>query len=140
MLPMDAGFLTVTLPPLSESQRADVWAGLCGEPRLPQANFDQLASRYRIGPGVIQRVASSVATRRAVSDADDADQTTAIDEQVRQYVATRLDHVATRITRVAQCGGLSLPEEMLDSLREFIFPAGFATAASSTRSGATRPR
>ncbi len=119
MLPMDAGFLTVTLPPLSESQRADVWAGLCGELGL-QANFDQLASRYRIGPGVIQRVASSVATRRAVSDADDADQTTAIDEQVRQYVATRLDHVATRITRVAQWEDVSLPEEMLDSLREFI--------------------
>jgi ATP-dependent 26S proteasome regulatory subunit len=118
MLPMDAGFLTVTLPPLSESQRADVWAGLCGELGL-LANFDQLASRYRIGPGVIQRVASSVATRRA-SDDDTVDQTTAIDEQVRQYVATRLDHVATRITRVAQWEDVSLPEEMLDSLREFI--------------------
>jgi ATP-dependent 26S proteasome regulatory subunit len=118
MLPMDAGFLTVTLPPLSESQRADVWAGLCGEHGL-QANFDQLASRYRIGPGVIERVASNVASRRAIVDAA-ADQTVAIDDQVRQYVATRLDHVATRITRVAQWEDVSLPEEMLDSLREFI--------------------
>jgi ATP-dependent 26S proteasome regulatory subunit len=118
MLPMDAGFLTVSLPSLSESQRADVWAGLCGEFGLV-ANFDYLASRYRIGPGVIERVASHVAGRRKPGD-DSADQTEAIEEQVRQYVATRLDHVATRITRVAQWEEIALPEEMLDSLREFI--------------------
>ncbi len=121
MLPMDAGFLTVTLPPLSESQRADVWAGLCGELGL-QANFDTLAARYRIGPGVIERVASHVASRRAgAALADDGgDQTGALDEQVRQYVATRLDHVASRISRLAQWEDVALPEEMLDSLREFI--------------------
>ncbi len=118
MLPMDAGFLTVTLPALTESQRADVWAGLCGELGLA-ANFDQLAARYRIGPGVIQQVASHVASRRAPGD-DATDQTSALDEQVRQYVATRLDHVATRITRVASWEDVALPEEMLDSLREFI--------------------
>jgi ATP-dependent 26S proteasome regulatory subunit len=118
MLPMDAGFLTVTLPPLSESQRADVWGGLCGEMGLV-ANYDQLASRYRIGPGVIQRVASNVASRRAVAD-DTVDQTAALDDQVRQYVATRLDHVASRISRLAQWEDVALPEEMLDSLREFI--------------------
>ena len=35
-------------------------------------------------------------------------------------MATRLDHVATRITRVASWEDVALPEEMLDSLREFI--------------------
>ncbi|HRC56972.1 MAG TPA: ATP-binding protein, partial [Kofleriaceae bacterium] len=118
MLPMDAGFITVTLPPLLESQRADVWAGLCGELGI-SANFDHLASRYRIGPGVIQAVASHVASRRSAAD-ETVDQTAALDEQVRQYVATRLDHVATRITRVASWEDVALPEEMLDSLREFI--------------------
>ena len=118
MLPMDAGFLTVTLPPLSESQRADVWGGLCGELGLG-ANYDQLASRYRIGPGVIQRVATHVASRRAVAD-EAIEQTASLDEQVRQYVATRLDHVASRISRLAQWEDVALPEEMLDSLREFI--------------------
>jgi ATP-dependent 26S proteasome regulatory subunit len=141
MLPMDAGFLTVTLPSLSEAQRADVWSGLCGAVGLV-ANFDHLASRYRIGPGVIERVASHVASRRALAD-DNTDQTLAIEEQVRQYVATRLDHVASRITRVAQWEDIALPDEMLDSLREFIGRArhrrtvfekwGYETKMSSAR-------
>jgi SpoVK/Ycf46/Vps4 family AAA+-type ATPase len=48
------------------------------------------------------------------------DATAALDEQVGQHVATRLNHVAARISRTSAWEDVALPEEMLDSLREFI--------------------
>jgi hypothetical protein len=115
MLPLDPGFVSFTVPPLSETERGDAWRAMLAAADLT-ADADALAARYRIGPGVISHVIAQTAGRGNTG----GDLTSVVDEQVRQQVATRLDHVATRIPRLAGWEEVALPDEMLDSLREFI--------------------
>jgi len=114
-LPLDPGFVSITLPALLETERAGAWAATLADAELP-ADADVLASRYRIGPGVIRTIVAEFAGRGAGWD----DATAALDEQARQHVAARLDHVARRVERMARWEEVALPEELLDSLREFI--------------------
>jgi ATP-dependent 26S proteasome regulatory subunit len=116
MLPLDPGFVQVRLPSLSETERADAWRGALRETGLT-ADVDALASRYRIGPGIVKHVVGQAAAR---SNLVGEDSTAVLDAQVRQHVATRLDHVASRVSRLSDWEDVALPEEMLDSLREFI--------------------
>ncbi|MCW5806772.1 MAG: AAA family ATPase [Deltaproteobacteria bacterium] len=118
MLPLDPGFVSITLPLLAESQRAGAWQHLLERAGLT-GDASELAGRYRIAPGIIRRVIERVRSR-GVSPEPAGDATAILDEQVRQHVATRLDHVATRVPRLASWEDVALPEEMLDSLREFI--------------------
>jgi hypothetical protein len=113
-LPLDPGFVSITLPPLLESERANAWAAALEAAEL-RADVDLLAARYRIGPGVIRRVVRQLGAHGLRGDS-----TAVLDDQVRQHVASRLDHVARRIDRRAHWEDLALPEEVLDSLREFI--------------------
>jgi hypothetical protein len=115
-LPLDPGFVSVTLPPLLETERAAVWTSMLAAAGL-HGDADRLAARYRIGPGVIRKVIGEIAGRDAGGRGD---ATAALDEQVRQHVASRLDHVARRVDRLAAWEEVALPEEILDSLREFI--------------------
>jgi hypothetical protein len=115
LLPLDPGFLSIALPALSETERARAWAVLLRDAGLT-ADADGLASRYRIGPGVIRHVIAEVAALAP----GDGDVSPRLDEQVRQHVATRLDHVAKHIERTAQWQDVVLPDEVMESLREFI--------------------
>ena len=114
-LPLDAGFVSITLPQLLESERAGAWAATLASAEL-RADSDLLAARYRIGPGIIRSVVADVAAR----EPNRLDATAVLDDQVRQHVAKRLDHVARRVERMAQWEELALPDELIDSLREFI--------------------
>jgi hypothetical protein len=114
-LPIDPGFVSLTVPPLSETARAAAWSEMCARAGIV-ADVDQLAARYRIGPGQVARVINSILLRGQVPP----DATALLDEQVRQHVATRLEHVANRVHRLTAWEDVALPEEMLDSLREFI--------------------
>ena len=117
-LPLDQGFVSITLPALLETERAAAWADALGAARL-RADSDLLAARYRIGPGVIRKVVGELAGRpQGWAGFEDA--TAVLDELARQHVAARLDHVARRIERMAHWEEVALPEELLDSLREFI--------------------
>src|SRR5262249_10548484 len=80
-LPLDPGYASFTLPPLSEPERAAAWAELLAGAGL-RADADVLAARYRIGPGTIARVIEHVLARPAPA----SDATAALDEQVRQHV------------------------------------------------------
>jgi SpoVK/Ycf46/Vps4 family AAA+-type ATPase len=114
-IPLDPGFVSVTLPPLLETERAAAWTSTLSEVGM-RADPDRLASRYRIGPGVIRKVVGELESHGGAR----GDATVALDEQVRQHVAARLDHVAKRIERMAHWEEVALPDELLDSLREFI--------------------
>jgi len=114
-LPLDPGFVAVDLPPLPETERAAAWVHLLERVGL-HADHDRLAARYRIGPGIIKRVI----TELTLGGVGKGDATAALDEQVRQHVAARLDHVAKHVTRTAHWEDVALPDELLDSLREFI--------------------
>jgi len=115
-LPIDPGFISIELPSLVETERAAAWERLLGEAGV-KADKDRLASRYRIGPGVIRRVIGELT---AVAGGGRGDATAALDEQIRQHVATRLDHVAKKVERLAHWEDVALSDELRDSLREFI--------------------
>src|SRR5205823_5216242 len=63
-LPIEPGYVSFTLPPLSESDRTLFWTEALARARLPVADVDGLAQRFRIGPGVVEQVIGEVAARR----------------------------------------------------------------------------
>ncbi len=118
--PLDPGFLDYTLPSLSEGDRVEFWIRALARRGMDSAGAAALASRFRIGPGTIERVIDYVATRRTVERRDEADFTTEIDRSARQHIDVRLGKVATHIDRLARWEQVALPEDVLDSIREFI--------------------
>jgi len=120
-LPVDPGYVGVTLPPASESDRAEFWRLALDRARLASADTDGLAARYRIGPGVIEHVIAQVVARRANEDgAPDRDDGADLDQVAAQHIATRLSHVAVHVARRARFEQVALPEDVIDSIREFI--------------------
>jgi ATPase family associated with various cellular activities (AAA)/Winged helix domain, variant len=120
-LPLEPGYVTFTLPALSESERTEFWGEALHRAQLPVADVDGLAGRYRIGPGVIEQVIGEVAARRGHLGADEGDDAgTWINEAARQHIATRLNHVASHVARLARWEQVALPDDILDSLKEFI--------------------
>nr|MBA3541798.1 ATP-binding protein [Deltaproteobacteria bacterium] len=84
-------------------------------------DVDTLAARYRIGPGVIHRAIA--AARDAMGPTEggvDPDATDEIEHYIRQTRDARLGAYAQRVERLATWGGLVLPSDVLDSLRELI--------------------
>ena len=120
-LPLDPGFVTAMLPSLNESERAAFWHEALERAALPVADVDALAARYRVGPGVIEQVIAQVVSRRnheGVSPDDDAG--SQLEEVSAQHIATRLSHIATHVRRLARWEQVALPEDVIDSIREFV--------------------
>jgi ATPase family associated with various cellular activities (AAA)/Winged helix domain, variant len=124
-LPLEPGYVSFTLPALAETERASCWRDVTARLGLPCADVDGLAARFRVGPGVIEQIAGEAAARRAqlgaTEGADEgADAGPLIEEVARQHIAMRLGHIANHVTRLARWEQVALPEDLLDSLREFI--------------------
>ncbi len=117
-VPLDPGYLNFALPALGEGERVAVWQEALARHELGGEDAERLAARYRLGPGEVDKVVRHVARRGAPGG--DGDLPRAVDEAARQHVSARLDHVATRVHRLAGWAELVLPEDMLDSLREFV--------------------
>ncbi|ACY18453.1 AAA ATPase central domain protein [Haliangium ochraceum DSM 14365] len=115
--PIDPGYLSFSLPPLSESERFAFWTDTLARRGFHAEGIDRLASRFRIGPGTIEAVISSAA---AHIDNPDEDATEAFDRAARQHIQTRMSSVATYITKLADWHQVALPEDVHDSIREFI--------------------
>ncbi|MBT8495347.1 MAG: ATP-binding protein, partial [Deltaproteobacteria bacterium] len=119
--PLEPGFLDYQISPLSEGKRMDFWAGATERAGLPVADAPLLASRFRVGPGTIERVVHSVKMRvdaGAIPASDDY--TNELDQAARQHIDTRLSSVASRVTRLARWEQVALPDDLLDSIREFV--------------------
>ena len=116
-VPLDPGFVEVSLPTLSETARAGVFAtafratGITAQPTA-------LARRYRVGPGTIHAIVAEARARLARTGGADPDEV--VDTCARQHLATRIGATAQRVTRLADWDQVSLPDDMLDSLRELI--------------------
>ncbi|MBK9031412.1 MAG: ATP-binding protein [Myxococcales bacterium] len=124
-VPLDPGYVTLKVTPLTESQRAEFWRAALAEAGLYAADVDGLAARYRVGPGVISHVIAQALIRRGSEpielDADGVDDAGPMLEEVaRQHIATRLAHIATHQTRLARWEQVALPDDIHDSIREFI--------------------
>ncbi|MEM9493166.1 MAG: ATP-binding protein, partial [Myxococcota bacterium] len=117
--PLEPGYLSFTIPPLSESQRYEFWQNALERHGLKARRADLLASRFRIGPGTVESVIAAV-ERRLDEDQSDEDQSERLDVAARQHIETRMGNVATHITRLARWEQVALPDDVLDSVREFI--------------------
>jgi hypothetical protein len=113
--PLPPGFTLLDLPTLTVSGRADAWEQSLADAEMTVDDLDSLAARFAIGPGVIERVATTVATLH-----DGGDATRAIEQHVRQHLASRLGEVATRVSRLANWSQVVLPSDIHDSILELI--------------------
>ena len=107
--PFPAGHIAIDLPTLAETFRLAVWRSAAAH--LPDLRTEELAARYRIGPGLI---------RRAIAAARPPDPTATIDAFIRQTRDTRLSQYARRVERLASWASVVLPPDILDSLRELV--------------------
>ncbi len=117
-LPLDPGYHEFKIEPLTESQRSDYWQEVLSRHGLPTTGVQVLASRYRIGPGIIEEVIRSVTSRPMEEQTKEP--VALFDATIRQHIDTRMSKVATHITRLPKWEQVALPEDVLDSLREFV--------------------
>ncbi len=113
---LDPGYLLLELPQRNERERADSWAAALDRHGIELSDTTDLASRYRVGPGVIERVCREVARRDEAPDA--AARAKEIDDTVRQHLENRLGKTATRVHRLASWSDIVLPDDIIDSLLE----------------------
>ncbi len=132
--PLDPGHVMVDLPTMTLSERVASWHGSLASAGLHVGDVSELADRYAVGPGVIQKVSTEVAaadaeTRRHAgsngtnghapeTDKDDAGGR--LDAAVRQHLESRLGTTANRVQRLATWAQVILPPDILDSLTELI--------------------
>jgi len=119
--PLDPGYVTLDLPVLDEHDRHAAWQDALARRGLAAADAADLAARYRVGPGVIERVTAGVgeALRLAPGTVPDAAvATAAVNTAVRQHLESRIGDVATRVRRQATWSDVVLPEDLVDSLLE----------------------
>ena len=119
-VPLDPGFLDFTLPSLGEGERFDFWQEALIRRQLDTTGATMLAARYRVGPGTIERVVSQVAARLSLERREEVDVAEVLGRSARQHIDVRLGKVATHVDRLARWEQVALPDDVLDSIREFI--------------------
>jgi SpoVK/Ycf46/Vps4 family AAA+-type ATPase len=114
---LEPGYLLLDLPARSERERAESWATALERYGIALPDPSELAARYRVGPGIVDRVCAEIA-RRPDPATDPAARMRDLDETVRQHLETRLGKTATRVHRLASWADIVLPEDIIDSLLE----------------------
>jgi hypothetical protein len=120
-VPLSPGYLAIDLPPLSMEQRIEVWQTMLAEHALEVRDPSELADRFSVGPGAIARACAQVAARHAAGElARDADASLALEQAIRQYLASKLRATATRVERLASWSRVILPPDIQESVLELI--------------------
>ena len=96
----------------------------------------ELAARYRVGPGIIERVCAEVARRPDRADATPPRGSRELDDAVRQHLENRLGKTATRVDAGSRAGPTSCCPRT-SSTRCSSSPRAFATARPCSSSGAS---
>jgi broad-specificity NMP kinase len=117
-LPLAPGYAVVELPPLSETQRLEMWRRCLTERGVRGDAADELATRFPVGPGTIARACADLDV--AAAGTDTAALAHALATSVRQHRSSRIADVANRVDRLATWNDLVVPEEIADSLREMV--------------------
>ncbi|HSS01403.1 MAG TPA: ATP-binding protein [Kofleriaceae bacterium] len=115
--PLEPGYLLVDLPARSEVERTASWTAALDRHRIELADASDLAARYRVGPGIIERVCLEV-TSRPNRPTDAASWLRSLDDAVRQHLVNRIGGSASRVTHLASWADIVLPEDISDSLLE----------------------
>jgi hypothetical protein len=116
-IPLEPGYLLLDLPPRTEVLRGESWKVSLVRHAIDLSDVSELASRYRVGPGIIERVCAEVARRPERPDSPAA-WLHELDDAVRQHLENRLGATANRVTRLASWADIVLPEDITDSLLE----------------------
>ncbi|HEY5935277.1 MAG TPA: ATP-binding protein [Kofleriaceae bacterium] len=112
--PLEPGYVLIDLPTPTITVRAGAWVEALAQKGMTTRDPDELAARFTVGPGTIQRVVDTVA-RNPPADIDHG-----IEEAMRQYLESKLGEVATRVTRLASWSQIVLPTDIHDSIVELI--------------------
>jgi len=115
--PLDPGYIAIDLPALTLVQRTACWRAQLAAHAVYVRDPDELADRYGIGPGTIDRVCARVA---ASPSAPDVDRGVELEAAVRQHLETGLRATATRVDRLASWSRVVLPADIQDSVLELI--------------------
>jgi hypothetical protein len=123
--PVPPGHIRVQLATLDEATRVACWTAALARHEVTAVDVAPVAARYRVGPGVIERVAAHVAPlmRRVPGESSTpapAAPLSVIDQAIRQHLEARLGTVATRVTRLPSWSEVVLPADVTDSLLELI--------------------
>ncbi|HEY1816631.1 MAG TPA: ATP-binding protein [Kofleriaceae bacterium] len=116
-VPLDPGYLLLDVPARNERERVISWSAAIERHGIELSDPSELAARYRVGPGTIERVCIEV-SRRPDRPADAAAWVRELDDAVRQHLENRLGKTATRVGRLATWADVVLPEDIIDSLVE----------------------
>jgi DNA replication protein DnaC len=120
-VPLSPGFFCADIPVSTTTDREVLWKQALDRYAIPVVDTEELASRNRIGTGIIYQVChdvafgSSVATQTSPSQ-DQWQQ--AIEATVAQHLDNRLSASAQHITRLARWSDVVLPSDIVDSLLE----------------------
>jgi hypothetical protein len=116
-VPLDPGYLLLDVPARNERERVITWSVALERHGIDLSDSSELAARYRVGPGTIERVCLEVA-RRPDAPTNAAAWVRELDDAVRQHLENRLGKTATRVGRLATWADVVLPEDITDSLLE----------------------
>ncbi len=116
-IPLDPGYLLLDVPSRNERERVVSWTAALERHAIELSDPSELAARYRVGPGTIERVCAEV-SRQPDLPTDAAAWVRELDDAVRQHLENRLGKTATRVTRLATWADIVLPEDITDSLLE----------------------
>jgi hypothetical protein len=140
--PFDPGYLQLDLPTRTEHERMASWTAALQRHSIGLTDASDLAARYRVGPGTIEKVCIEV-SRQPTPPADAAAWLRTLDEGVRQHLVARIGDSATRVTHLATWADVVLPGDISDSLleltsrvrnRKVVFENwGFARSITSAR-------
>jgi len=122
------GHVAIELPALSLTQRAACWTLLLGKHGVYVRTPDELAERFGVGPGVIDRVCLRVAGAPEAPRATDAgehgggprDRSLELEAAIRQHLETRLGATSTRVARLATWSRVVLSPDIQESVLELI--------------------
>ena len=118
--PLEPGYLSYVIPPLGETERFEFWRMALERRGLAMEGAERLASRFRIGPGTIETIISGVEMRLSQEERSFEDISDRLDAAARQHISIRMSNVATHVERKARWEQVALPDDVLDSIREFI--------------------
>ncbi len=120
-VPLAPGYVQIDLGTPSEGDRTQTLVAALAHHGLVAHGHTELASRYRVGPGVLERVVTDLARTRAAAAIDPQhDATDELGGALRQHITSRLGATATRVARLAGWSDIVLPDDVIDSLREFV--------------------
>ncbi len=117
--PIDAGYLQIDVPDLSETERVELWRRELATHGISEAAGAEalapLAARWRIGAGTIHRVVAHV-TEGGARDVSSS----VVDQAVSQHLERRLGDVAEKVRYLPHLADMVLPADILDGLKEFL--------------------